>query len=118
MRPNALIVDDDLCTLEILSAIIALHLPSLTVETSPSCKVAFRHIEAKSYSVVVSDLEMPDMDGFSLLARMRTPDVQTPVILMTGVATAALAQRAFDAGVFDLLPKPFHRETLIASLGH
>jgi len=116
MRPNALIVDDDLCTLEILPAVLGLHLPSLIVDTSSSRKAAFEHIDAKSYSVVVAEIDMPDMDGFSLLAKMRVSETETPVIFMSGGASVGLVQRAFGAGVFDLLPKPFRRETLIASL--
>ena len=116
MRHNALIVDDDECTLAALSGALHLHLPRLTVDTSSSSSAAFHHMEARSYSVVVTDVSMPGMDGFSLLAKVKTSESETPVIFMSGLASVSLAERAFGAGAFDVLPKPFGRETLVASL--
>jgi DNA-binding NtrC family response regulator len=116
MRHNALIVDDDECALAALSGVLHLHLPHLTIDTSSSSSAAFHHMEAKSYSVVVTDVNMPGMDGFSLLAKAKTSESETPVIFMSGLASVPLAERAFGAGAFDVLPKPFRRETLVASL--
>jgi len=116
MQHNALIVDDDECTLQALSGVLHLHLPKLTIETSSSSRAACHHVAARSYSVVVTDVGMPGMDGFSLLAKLQEAERGTPVIFMTGLASVTLAERAFGAGVFDMLPKPFRRETLVASL--
>jgi len=56
------------------------------------------------------------MDGFSLLAKLQQSESGTPVIFITGLASVTLAERAFGAGAFDMLPKPVRRETLVASL--
>lgn len=116
MHHSALIVDDDECTLDALSGVLHLHLPSLNVDTSSSPRAACHHVVAKAYSVVVTDVGMPGMDGFSLLAKLQQSESDTPVIFMTGLASVTLAERAFGAGAFDMLPKPVRRETLVASL--
>ena len=115
MHPTALIVEDDPATIEILPQVLHLHLPILTVETAHSYDGTCDRLGRQPYSVVLTDVRMPRMEGFAVLKTVRAVQPHTPVILMSTLADV-LESRAFDAGAFDVLPKPFRRESLIATL--
>ena len=57
--------------------------------------------------VVVTDLRMPDMDGFHFIDCLKTESPGTPVIIITGTGDPSLAQEACRAGAAACLFKPF-----------
>jgi two-component system response regulator AtoC len=61
---------------------------------------------------VITDLAMPGMDGFGLLARLREQDPDLPVILLTAHGNERTAVQAMKAGAYDYLHKPFSSEEL------
>lgn len=66
--------------------------------------------------VIVSDIRMPRLDGFELLARVRALDPELSVILVTGHADVPMAVKALKDGAFDFLTKPFATDHLAASI--
>ena len=71
-------------------------------------------VEASSFDLVISDVDMPEMDGFALMgeAHQRAPDL--PFILMSGTPDPSLAERARAHGARACLPKPFSLDRLDA----
>ncbi len=78
------------------------------------------------YGLLVLDLNLPQLDGLSVLARLRDRGVATPVLVLTARNTAADVVDTLEAGGDDHLAKPFAMEELLArasalvrrSLGH
>ena len=68
------------------------------------------------FDCVVSDVNMPEMDGFALIAAIRRHDDDLPVLLMTGDPSLDGAVRAIDTGAVSYLSKPFDHETLAAAV--
>jgi EAL domain-containing protein (putative c-di-GMP-specific phosphodiesterase class I) len=68
------------------------------------------------FDCVVSDVNMPGMDGFALIAEIRRHDDDLPVLLMTGDPSLDGAVRAIDTGAVSYLSKPFDHETLAAAV--
>ena len=68
------------------------------------------------FDCVVSDVNMPEMDGFALIAGIRRHDDDLPVLLMTGDPSLDGAVRAIDTGAVSYLSKPFDHETLAAAV--
>jgi len=68
------------------------------------------------FDCVVSDICMPEMDGFALIAAIRRHDDDLPVLLMTGDPSLDGAVRAIDTGAVSYLSKPFDHETLAAAI--
>jgi two-component system response regulator FixJ len=66
---------------------------------------------------VVSDVQMPDMDGLELQKRLADMQLNFPVIIMTGHADVALAVRAMKAGAVDFIEKPFSEQAILDSIG-
>ncbi len=79
-----------------------------------------------SYDLVVLDLNLPQLDGLTVLARLRDRGVPTPVLVLTARNTPEDVVRTLEAGGDDHLAKPFAMEELLArasalvrrSLGH
>src|SRR3954469_4297020 len=68
------------------------------------------------FDCVVSDVNMPEMDGFALIAEIRRHDDDLPVLLMTGDRSLDGAVRAIHTGGGSYLSKPFDHETLAAAV--
>ena len=69
-----------------------------------------------SYDAAVLDIMLPCLDGISVLRRLRSAGVQTPVLLLTARSEVADRVRGLDAGADDYLTKPFHAAELLARL--
>jgi len=74
-------------------------------------------IESQSFSAVVSDVEIPDGNGFELILRVRTqPGPAPPVILMSSFHSPENSRRAAECGAFGYLPRPFEWSALVRML--
>jgi two-component system response regulator FlrC len=67
---------------------------------------AIQILSDRSLDLVLSDVDMPDLTGFQLLAWMEGHPSRPPAILMSARASEALARSAVQAGALALLPKP------------
>ena len=107
-RMRLLFADDD----PILREFAKVHLASeeATVTTAGDGEQAWQALRVESYDVVLVDLEMPNLDGFGLLKRMRADPRHrdTPVIVVTGREDVAAIDRAFDSGATSFVVKPMN----------
>jgi two-component system, chemotaxis family, chemotaxis protein CheY len=70
-------------------------------------RLALEQFEKQPFDVVLSDWNMPNMDGLSLLKEIRQRNKQVPVIMITTEAERARVVSAIQAGCSDYLVKPF-----------
>ena len=70
----------------------------------------------KPYDVVVLDVMLPGMDGFSLASRLREQGHFVPILMLTARGQAEDVLRGFEAGADDYLPKPFDLSVLLARI--
>lgn len=68
------------------------------------------------YDLILLDLNLPDMHGHDVLKKLRIAKVQTPVLILSGIADMDSKVRAFGFGADDFVTKPFHREELTARI--
>jgi len=110
--PRVLVVDDSLSIRRIAANFLTQA--GLEVETAVDGSDALEKLRANSYALVVSDLEMPRVNGFELIAEMhRQPDLdKIPVIILTSRDAAKHRDRARELGAADYLIKPVSREQL------
>jgi DNA-binding NtrC family response regulator len=114
MSGSILVVDDDEALRETLAEILGEE--GLDVCAVDSGAAALRMVREREFDVVLSDIEMPNMDGFELLEALKTTQSDAQVILMTAFGSAACVTRAMHGGALDYLSKPFSREQLEASV--
>jgi two-component system, sensor histidine kinase and response regulator len=110
-----LLVDDDPALLEALSETVRLRL-NATVDVCGDGFDAMERILTIDYDAIVGDIRMPQMDGLTLMAQVRTFSPTTPVILITGHGDFDLIFRARASGAYACLQKPIEREHFIACL--
>ena len=113
-----LIVDDDADAREAMRMMLALH--GADVSTAVSAIDAFDVLQQGRPDVLISDIVMPDADGYALLRRVRAPDTGDrgliPAIAVTGRGREADRTRAFAAGYQCQLTKPIVPDELIAAV--
>ena len=68
------------------------------------------------YDLICLDLNLPDMHGYDVLKKLRVAKVQTPVLILSGVAEMDSKVRALGFGADDYVTKPFHRDELVARI--
>lgn len=69
-----------------------------------------------AFDVVILDRMLPDVDGLTILKRLRESGVGTPVLLLSALGRTADRAEGLDAGADDYLAKPFEAEELVARL--
>ncbi len=111
---RVLLVDDDPFALETLSG--ALTTAGFEADTAPDGETALALLADRTYALLISDVRMEPMDGFTLLARARELHPGLPAILVTGYASVEGAVRALREGVLDYLAKPFHVDEFLAAV--
>jgi YesN/AraC family two-component response regulator len=110
-----LIVDDESGIVEVLKKI--LKEKAGEIETASNGAEALDKIKAGGFDAVLSDIHMPVMDGLELLARVRTLQVQTPFVFLSGYGDQEKTRRALRLGATDFLDKPFEPEVLLDTVG-
>src|SRR5207244_2762477 len=110
-----LVVDDE----EAIREIVAAMLRSARYE----CRQAASGLEAlallnsgEEFELMLSDLMMPEMDGSTLLERIKERYPDLPVVMVTAVHDISVALQAIRDGAYDYLLKPFEREQLLATV--
>jgi two-component system response regulator FlrC len=108
---DVLVVEDDLSLCEALCD--TLEIGGYRVVSARNGTEALIKLEHGQFKLVVSDVQMPVMDGFQLLKNMQHKYSKTPVLLMTAFGTIPKAVEAMQAGASDYLIKPFDAEALV-----
>jgi CheY-like chemotaxis protein len=91
---RVLVVDDDPHVVELVCTYLQRTAGAVTVETTTDPETAVESVEAESFSCVVSDYEMPEMDGLELLTAVRDRAPGVPFVLFTIAGDEAVAERA------------------------
>ncbi len=107
---KVLVVDDDVLQLRSYKRIlVAAGFEVDTAQTSPS---AVEMTAKDDYDVIISDINMPTMNGLQLLRAVRKHDLLIPVILMTGDPLVETAAKAVELGALRYLFKPIQPDEL------
>jgi CheY-like chemotaxis protein len=112
MIKNVLLVDDDTEMLHALKEGFKKYQESFAVSLAEDGLQALKSLKQKIISLVVTDLKMPNMDGFELLAHIMQHYPDIPVIIVTGYSTPEMEQLAREGGAVGYIAKPFLIENL------
>ena len=112
MKATVLVVDDILTNVKLLEARLVSE--NFNVISSYNGADALAICQSQNIDVILSDVMMPQMDGFELCSRLKskleTKDI--PIIFLTGLEEESYKARAFQTGVDDFLTKPVNEITL------
>ena len=106
-----LVVEDD----KAINGLVCTYLRQKGYETT-SCydgEEALRALEEGAYSMIISDIMMPKMDGFELAESVRITDKQIPILFMTAKDDKPSKLFAYTLGVDDYVEKPFDMDVFL-----
>jgi DNA-binding NtrC family response regulator len=104
-RFKALVVDDEASVCEAVKAI--LETEEMDILAATSCLKALEYVKKGHFDLIISDLKMPEMNGFDLYDRVREISPDSVFIIITAYGTIPSAVDAVKKGIYDYIPKPF-----------
>jgi len=117
-RPHILVVDDEPNMRLVLSTLF--EQSDFVATSAPSAEEALQAVRRHGRhdpDVILTDMQMPGMDGLELLQTLSDRFPEIPVVLLTAYGTVSAAVEAMRRGAFDFQLKPFDREQLVAVIG-
>ncbi|WP_028293910.1 sigma-54-dependent transcriptional regulator [Oceanobacter kriegii] len=111
---EVLVVDDEESVRKALSQTLVIE--GFDVITAANGREALDSIRADWQGVVITDINMPVMDGMELMREIRSIDADLPVIMLTGHGDVSIAVEAMRNGAYDFLEKPFSSEVLLETV--
>lgn len=73
-------------------------------------------LQVEQYDLIILDINLPDIDGFTLLQKLRIRDQNTKVLILSALSQTGDKVRGLDLGANDYLAKPFHLDELEARI--
>ena len=108
MENRILIADDEEDIRWILET--SLKKSGFKVECAENGEDAVRKACEETYSLILLDINMPDMNGFEVLSHLRDREIDSPIIFITAQNTVSNAIDSIQLGAYDYLTKPFDLE--------
>jgi two-component system, cell cycle response regulator CtrA len=111
---RALLVEDDQTTARSIELILKSE--NIVVDTTDLGEDGLEIGRLYDYDIILLDLMLPDMDGYEVLRRLREAKVETPILILSGLAELDHKIKGLGFGADDYLTKPFDRRELVARI--
>lgn len=111
---DILIIDDEQVIIDAVLKICALE--DYSVDSAINTKTGLEKISKNFYPIIISDIMMPDGDGFQILDTVNKYKKDSVVIMTTGFSTVENAVNSLYKGAFSFIPKPFTVDELLSVL--
>jgi DNA-binding NarL/FixJ family response regulator len=112
-----LVVDDHILIREALRGVLKeLRSDAVVLEASDGGQGMQLMVEHADINLILLDLNLPDRDGFSMLAELRERYLATSVVVLSGQQDRGSVVKALDLGALGFIPKSAHREVMLAAL--
>ncbi len=115
MNKSILIIDDNVTVCLMLKSWLVKK--NFNVETATSVKEAKQMVKEQPFDLILSDIRMPETDGFAFLSWITKYDSDILVIMMTGYADIETAVASMKSGAADYISKPIDPEQLYLKIG-
>lgn len=111
---NVLLVEDN----ESLGKILTMLLKKEGIDTIyvKNTLDAFYHLSNSDFDLVITDIRLPDGDGYQILEKIKEISLDIPVIIITAYGNVADAVNALKKGVYDYIAKPFDNEDFVLTV--
>jgi two-component system, NtrC family, nitrogen regulation response regulator NtrX len=113
---TVLIVDDELAIRETMEQI--LKYDGYSVLKAAGGADALALVDKSEPDIILLDIKMPGMDGFEVLEQLKSRQISSPIIVISGHGTIETAVEAVKSGAYDYLEKPLDRSRLLVTLAN
>ena len=111
---RVLLIEDDSATAQSIE--LMLKSESFNVYTTDLGEEGVDLGKLYDYDIILLDLNLPDMSGYEVLRTLRVAKVQTPILILSGLAGIEDKVRGLGFGADDYMTKPFHKDELVARI--
>ncbi len=111
MVKKALVVDDDKVTLELLT--FQLESEGFETTAAETGQKGLEYMQGTEFDIILTDLNLPDIDGIEMVRRSKVISPQTEIIMVTGYGSTEKTIEATKAGAFYYIEKPVDFEQLL-----
>jgi len=108
---NIAVIDDE--KTKRITMTDALRKAGYKAEAFASSVLAINYIEKNNVDIVITDIRMPEMDGFEVLEKVKSINNEIAVIMITAFGTIESAVEAMKKGAYDYITKPFSSDQLL-----
>jgi two-component system response regulator FixJ len=112
--PVSHVIDDDDAARDALGFLLSAA--DFSVRTYESARAFLDAIPTAEPGCVITDVRMPDINGLELLRRLKSSEIDWPVIVITGQADVPVAIEAIKTGAVDFIEKPYDAEVLLGAV--
>jgi FixJ family two-component response regulator len=112
--PIVFVVDDDISVREALELMVCSE--GWQPQTFASAQAFLSHPRVLAPSCLVLDVNLPDLNGLDLQARVAADRIDMPIIFITGYGDVPMSVRAMKAGAVEFLTKPFNDEAMLGAI--
>jgi two-component system cell cycle response regulator CtrA len=111
---RALLIEDDSATAQSIE--LMLKSESFNVYTTDLGEEGVDLGKLYDYDIILLDLNLPDMSGYEVLRSLRVSKVNTPILILSGLAGMEDKVKGLGFGADDYMTKPFHKDELVARI--
>ena len=113
---SLLIVEDDLTTIDVLSALLLMKFPEIAVYIAENGNQGMMIFEMHTPDIVVTDINMPGMDGIQMIEAIRAMKPDTRFIAVTGYSDKINLDKFSELGISDYIVKPVDCRILFSAI--
>lgn len=99
-----LLVEDDCISQKLIKHILINK--GYNVDIACNGNEALLFLESKSYDIILTDINMPEMDGFQLVQMIKSKNINTPIIALTAASMKEDKEKCLKLGMDDYISKP------------
>ena len=109
---HILLVDDNISNLKLAQSLLQGH---YKISLTKSGKQALAFCEKHRPDLILLDIQMPEMDGFETIRRLKSEPktAKIPVIFLTATASSEIESQGFEYGAVDFITKPFAKSSML-----
>ena len=113
---SILAVEDDKVTREVLNLMIPRKFPDVTIYTTENGRTAVELFKKHKPEIVITDIQMPEMDGIEMAGEIKAIEADTKFIVVTAYSNTSYYEKFSNIGFHDFLPKPIEFDKLFAAI--
>ncbi|MDD4736191.1 MAG: response regulator [Kiritimatiellae bacterium] len=118
MKHKFLVVDDDVTVLRVATEVLTHYFDCEVDPFSDPAEALHRFLSAKeTYSLVICDLNMPQMNGIMLCRLIKKERENIPIVILTAFSSETAYEEASSIGVSEFVQKPFKTQALVELIG-
>lgn len=113
---SILVVEDEVMSQKIIAQILKSE--NYDVEIAPDGVVALMEIGRKKFDLILSDIAMPNLDGYQLLDFIKKLDISIPVVFLSGHTSESERLKGLSLGAVDYISKPIDPKQLLLAISN